>query len=96
MSDKPTNVRAAAPAKADAPGTPQASTPPPAGRPGSLPFTPYGGTTAPYRPKAEAAASAAKTLRCNQCKASGFATRADLDAHVKAEHPKPGAGALSG
>lgn len=77
----------------DAQGTPQ--TAPAAGRPGSLPFTPYGGTTAPYRPKADSPPKArpAKTFHCNPCKAS-FATRTELDAHNLAAHPAAG-GALA-
>lgn len=59
-------------------------TAPAPGKPGSLPFTPYGGTTAPYRPKA---ATPVKTLSCKQCRASGFATSAELDAHNVAAHP---------
>lgn len=83
-------------AAADTQGTPQ-STPAP-GRPGSLPFTPYGGTTAPYAPKAGSPSkgSKAKTFSCALCKASGFGTRTELDAHVKSEHPTSGGAAAAG
>jgi hypothetical protein len=79
----------------DSQGTPQ--TRPAPGRPGSLPFTPYGGTTAPYRPKADspAKARAPKTFKCPLCRASGFATRSDLEGHTRSAHPAAG-GAAAG
>lgn len=74
-------------AGADTQGTPQTAP----GRPGSLPFTPYGGTTAPYRPKADSAPKPRppKTFHCNPCKTS-FATRSELDAHNRSAHPASG------